>query len=197
MVFVESSPQRKVIVVNLTLLKELEDVKKKQDVLTSRLAKKIEAKVERSIIEAFHDFERFFKDNGFEVQADERIITASYGNLKAILKYDVPATPHVGSYFVFDLIFEMQETTEYQLLLISKDKNTDSSCNTAKDSDQPLRQHIEKVKENIGSTEDRIKNFTKEIWAFELRSKKQKKKDDRIIHDSVYELLTALTTEDE
>lgn len=177
---------------NLTLLKELEDVKHKQESLSARLAKKIETKIEHSIAEAFHDFERFFKDNGFEIQVDERMIAASYRNLSATLQYDIPEAPSAGCYFVFDLILQLQGITEYQLLLIPKSQEHVAD-NTAQDPNQPLRQNIEEVKASIEKTEDRIKNFSKEIWALELRLKKQKKKADRAVYDSVYEVLTALT----
>lgn len=184
---------------NLALLKELEDLKKKQQSLSARLAKKIDTKVEHSIAEAFHDFDRFFKENGFEVQLGERVVSASYGNLKATLSYDVPEAPYAGSYFVFDLILQLQGTTEYQLLLISKQQNLVAiSYDAGKDPDQQIRQSIDEVTASMERTEERIKNFSKDVWAFELRSKKQKKKANRIIHDSVYELLTTiLTKEDE
>lgn len=182
---------------NLALLKELEDLKKKQGTLSARLAKKIETKIEHSITEAFHDFDRFFKENGFEVQSGERIVSASYGNLKATLTYDIPEAPYLNCYFAFDLILQFQENTEYQLLLISKHQNrTTESFDATEGPAQQIRQSIQEVTASIEKTEESIKNFSKEIWSFELRSKKQKKKANRNIYDSVYELLTTTLTKE-
>ncbi|HEY3426361.1 MAG TPA: hypothetical protein VGL27_16305 [Negativicutes bacterium] len=178
---------------NFKLLKELEDLKQTQENLSSQLETKIDARIKQSINDAFHDFDKFFNAKGFQVQIGKQNISASYEKLKVTLKHAIPKAPYTGCYLVFNLDSQLQENTNYDILLISKSKNRFSiSYNTSEDPDEQLRQNIQQVKARMGELETRIQNFSDEAWCFRLRLKQSDTSRQIISYDSISDLLAIL-----
>lgn len=183
---------------NLELLKELEDLKQIQKSLYPKLQQQIDARIQQSITNSFNDFERFFKENDFQIHLREQSIFATYGSLKAALEYEISSDSDTDNYFAFNLIFELPNRQEF-LLSLNPLVNTELllSCptNPVHAEKIQIEDEIQQVKVQIEKLKLRIHSFSSESWVYKLRLKNQKiKQVEDSIFNSMYELLNERLT---
>lgn len=180
---------------NITLLKELEDNKSIQHKLSVQLRNKIDAKVNQYIETALNDFEKFFIEKGFTLQAFQFGRSASYGSLTAIIKHNDPSVQYFGTYIRLDLSLQLPHKVEYIIALNRKDRSSSVSVSYStgnQDEDSQLKKEIERIKSDNEECAFRIENFKNEEWTFILRDNKNSVFPSNGQFDTIYDLLTSL-----
>lgn len=172
----------RVILVNLSLLKELEDAKADLSFLSSRLGKLIDARVEKFISDATNDFTEYFKESEFTIsnQSFMNEMVATYGNLQVKLSLPKSEDRFVGAYTVITLTkngFNNKKNEEYSILVneLGRYPRVTSSFTTAPKTDEErILQQIDDVKKRIEQTKQKLDTFSDTKWCYGILDKNNK-----------------------
>ncbi|WP_312560843.1 hypothetical protein [Anaerospora sp.] len=173
---------------SIKLLKELEDLKQVKNQLSSQMNKHIDIRINQFAVNAFTDFERFFKEKGFKIQFDEKRIAASYGSLIANLSYD-PSVQYFGIYLKFDLYLQFLDRTTHTIAL---NPTTIDMVSISYEYENQIQKEIAQTRDQIEKLTSKINNFSEEEWAFFLQDNNSKSPHSGEIFKSFYDLLDSL-----
>ena len=159
---------------NIELLKKLEDLEQELNKQLEILDKNICDKKEQSIKNVVEDFTTFFENKGFQVTNSSRKYTATYKNLNAVLSFDDPSVDYFGVMFRFDLDLTGLNMPKMIVMLNRNEPSFSISSHTAEtDVNAELNRKISDTEESISKVTNRIQNFDNEQWHLYLKPDNQ------------------------
>lgn len=175
---------------NIDLLKQVEDLTRDKNEVWSELKGLINEKINNVIIEALNDFEKYFKSKGFTIQKSNTNIIASYGKLKADMKFS-PYTLILDSYPCFELKLLFPEEKLYMIGLFNNTSNHFAIILSKGNDDKALKYNVEKLNDEILKTKERIESFDTEQWSLAYENVEQPTNFDNSF-TSLYDLLESV-----
>jgi len=132
---------------DLKSMKRLEDLKEIHAELSKNFLNFCELELKKFIAILFQDFHQYYTDNGFGIATTDISITATYKNLEATLKKQIPNTAYyyMGTMYVLYLVFSNGKTIKLDLFINPVTSKSLAAVDNARD-----------VCENTESMENKI-----------------------------------------
>ncbi|MED4885426.1 hypothetical protein [Bacillus smithii] len=154
---------------NLSKLKELEDLKAELGSLSNKRGTLIQDKVSECIANAREDFKKFFSSKGFSVYSTGEHLVAKYKSFTVNLDFPKPDEGFIGYYSVWDL-----KVNDEKYLVVLNDlgkypRFKATTYPTPKTEDEKIQVEINQIKQRIKDIEKDIEEIGQKPWGYGLR----------------------------
>ena len=178
---------------DLTSMKQLEDLKMIRNSLGQELGQKLKVKKEQYIQTIRSDFADFFRKQGFKIENQTLSITATYNELTACLSHKDPETSYLGYYFILNLDFKTFNNKNYTILLGRSEPSISVSVSSSGPQDSNIQKEIESIQRSIEETKNRLEKFPQEEWKLIIKIDDSSQRNPTVgTFDSMREFLKSL-----
>ena len=174
---------------NIEFVKELAELNEVKIQADNKLTQMTTEKINKKVYQIKNDFSAYFELNGFSVNENGNIITATYKVLSVILSIDASASKNIGTYLVLNLDTTQINKKSYNISLIRTDV-IDQVRVTISNVNEDQKQ-LNSVRKEIEQTHKRIDNIAQEKWVLTLSDNSKTGRESQT-YDNMQELLIDL-----